>query len=269
MAQMTTWRTWRFGRTSAPEFMALAALGLFMGAIHAFNVDPPSALARYAYWLITIIGGGVIAAAIEPWLEKAPILAAHPRVRAVAQILVMTFPITALVWFVSGLMTDGGLEAGRAVFYFPSVLVVDIAVVVLAWLLRLAFRPHPVQARAPAPSNPNPLGGRLPPRFARSPLIAVEAEDHYLRVHTEAGETLLYLRFADALTELAAADGLRVHRSWWVARGAVDQVRWKQGRGELTLSGGLKAPVSRTYAGDVRKTGWAVSGGSAPLAEEG
>ncbi len=43
-------------------------------------------------------------------------------------------------------------------------------------------------------------------RVAR--LIAVQAEDHSLRVQTDAGEELLTMRFADALGRLSAAHGL-------------------------------------------------------------
>ena len=87
-------------------------------------------------------------------------------------------------------------------------------------------------------------------------LIAIEAHDHYLKVHTDAGEELITLRFADALEELARAHGWRVHRSWWVAADAVEAVRWRRGAGEMRLAGGLVAPVSRTYAPVLKEAGW-------------
>ncbi len=254
MAERRNWRNWRLGRTGVVEFVALVAMALFMAAIGAFNVDLRAPVLRYGYWLTAIVGGGLIGALIEPGLERIPALAARPRLRALAQILVMTVPITCLVWLITGVMVEGGLYPGRWLGYFPDVLVVDIVVVALAWLLRMAFRPRPAGGRAAADANP--LGDKLPPRFARAALIAVEAEDHYLRVHTAGGETLVYMRFADALDALAKGDGLRVHRSWWVARPAVETVRWRNGRGELGLNNGIKAPVSRTYAADVRKVDW-------------
>ena len=67
---------------------------------------------------------------------------------------------------------------------------------------------------------------------------------------------MITLRFGDALGELAGAHGHRTHRSWWVAGGAIESVRWKRGVGEAQLSGGLIAPVSRTYAADLRAAGW-------------
>jgi hypothetical protein len=199
----------------------------------------------------------VIAALIEPVLEKPRALAARPPVRAVVQMGVMTFPITLLVWGVSGLMTGSPFDLRYALSLFPRVLLVDIVVVLLAWVLRKASQPRSLVSTSPAASPPaNPLADRLEPKFARAALIAVETEDHYLRVHTTAGQSLIYLSFTDALPALAGADGLRVHRSWWVARDAVDAIRWRGGRGEVVLANGVRAPVSRSYAADVRRAKW-------------
>jgi DNA-binding LytR/AlgR family response regulator len=65
------------------------------------------------------------------------------------------------------------------------------------------------------------------------------------------------MKLADALDALADCDGLRVHRSWWVARHAVEQARWRRGRGELELRGGLVAPVSNRHAAEVKRLDWA------------
>jgi DNA-binding LytR/AlgR family response regulator len=42
-----------------------------------------------------------------------------------------------------------------------------------------------------------------------------------------------------------------------VARAAVEEARWRRGRGDLILTGGLLAPVSRGYAASVRAVDWA------------
>ena len=97
---------------------------------------------------------------------------------------------------------------------------------------------------------------RLPPRLRGATLYAVEAEDHYLRVHTAKGSDLILFRFSDALGELAGLDGAQTHRSWWVARDAVRAVARGDGRATLTLDGGLKAPVSRAHAPALRAAGW-------------
>lgn len=64
------------------------------------------------------------------------------------------------------------------------------------------------------------------------------------------------MRFSDALDELEGLEGAQTHRSWWVARDAVQAVSRGDGRATLTLEGGLNAPVSRRYAKALRDTGW-------------
>jgi DNA-binding LytR/AlgR family response regulator len=85
---------------------------------------------------------------------------------------------------------------------------------------------------------------------------AVQAEDHYLRIHTGRGSDLILMRLSDALDELEGLEGSQTHRSWWVARDAVREVARGDGRATLTLDGGLTAPVSRRYARALREAGW-------------
>ncbi|MDB5719771.1 MAG: hypothetical protein JWP15_389, partial [Alphaproteobacteria bacterium] len=106
-----------------------------------------------------------------------------------------------------------------------------------------------------APAGPRLLD-RLPARLRGAELHALQAEDHYLRVHTSAGSDLILLRMADALGELDGVAGARTHRSWWVARSAIDSVRRGNGRAELTLKGDIVAPVSRSYLPALQQAGW-------------
>ncbi|MGH7024140.1 MAG: LytTR family DNA-binding domain-containing protein, partial [Caulobacteraceae bacterium] len=108
----------------------------------------------------------------------------------------------------------------------------------------------------PLPEAEATFRRRLSARRRCARLIAVEAEDHYLRVHTDAGDELITARFAEALDELAGAHGYRTHRSWWVAADAIEKVAWRRGAGEARLAGGLVAPVSRTHAPLLRAAGW-------------
>ena len=61
---------------------------------------------------------------------------------------------------------------------------------------------------------------RMPPRVGRE-LLALQMEDHYVRAHTEHGSALILMSLKEAIAELGDAEGMQVHRSWWVARGAV------------------------------------------------
>ena len=97
---------------------------------------------------------------------------------------------------------------------------------------------------------------RLSAKRRAATLMAVQAEDHYLRVHTDAGEELITARFADALAELAGAPGFQTHRSWWVAASAIEDVHWLRGRGQARLTCGLNVPISRAQAAPLKAAGW-------------
>ena len=84
----------------------------------------------------------------------------------------------------------------------------------------------------------------------------MEAEDHYLRLHTSRGEDLILMRLSDALGELEGLEGAQTHRSWWVAKSAIGEVKRGDGRATIVLPNGKEAPVSRTYARALRKAGW-------------
>jgi len=103
-----------------------------------------------------------------------------------------------------------------------------------------------VQQR-PQPASPPRLLARLP-MPVRSDVLALQAEDHYVRVHTQLGSELLLMRFSDAISELDGLAGMRVHRSWWVADDAiVDTVR-RARRTIHVLSNSIEVPVSRPVA---------------------
>ncbi len=68
---------------------------------------------------------------------------------------------------------------------------------------------------APATGRPAFLE-RIPAAVALSDVIAVKAEQHYIKIVTATRNYLVLHRFSDALCELPSSDGLQIHRSWWV-----------------------------------------------------
>jgi DNA-binding LytR/AlgR family response regulator len=134
------------------------------------------------------------------------------------------------------------------------VLSITAAVSALIVLLGQAI-PKETKASADA-AQPTRFIERLPLHLRGARLIAVQAEDHYLRVHTDRGSDLILMRLSDAVCELEGLEGAQTHRSWWVAKAAVRGASRGDGRATLELEGGLIAPVSRSYAGRLRETGW-------------
>jgi hypothetical protein len=116
-------------------------------------------------------------------------------------------------------------------------------------LSRAAALP-PAASQAPAK-----LYDRLPAHLGRE-VLALQAEDHYVRVHTPVGSALLLIRLADAIEELGAVEGERPHRSWWVARSAIAAARPEGRRMTLTLSNGVEVPVTREAVPRLRRAGW-------------
>ncbi len=87
---------------------------------------------------------------------------------------------------------------------------------------------------------------RLPFDLGRD-LVSISSADHYLRVRTTLGETLIHGSLTEAVEQLAGVDGGQIHRSHWVAYSAIEQRSWTGQRLELRLTSGDVLPVSRTY----------------------
>lgn len=86
-------------------------------------------------------------------------------------------------------------------------------------------------------------------------LVAVEAEDHYIQVHSTRGKELVYYRFRDALQELEAVPGLQIHRSAWVSRRHVTSLDGRGRKLEVVLVTGERLPVSLSNRGALLQAG--------------
>jgi hypothetical protein len=94
---------------------------------------------------------------------------------------------------------------------------------------------------------------RIKPELGSS-VLALAAEQHYLRVYTILGNDLILYRFADAVREMGAR-GVQVHRSYWVAKDAAASTEGDGTKAQIVLKNGLKVPVSRTYKIAAREVG--------------
>lgn len=110
---------------------------------------------------------------------------------------------------------------------------------------------------------PPPRPGTLPSFLRRAgigdpaDLLAVEAEDHYVRLHLADGRKPLLLHgFGAAIAELEPLAGLQVHRGAWVAEGAVAGAQRERRKWRLRLRDGTIISVSDRYLAAVRTRGW-------------
>jgi hypothetical protein len=90
-------------------------------------------------------------------------------------------------------------------------------------------------------------------RLVFDEVIAIKAEDHYLRVYGNGTSELLLYRFSDAMSDLEAAGWLRVHRSYAVRADAICTARLSGRSGEVELPGRLIVPVSTSHIGLVAR----------------
>jgi hypothetical protein len=242
--------------------VALVALGPFntYGAMTPFE--------RTAFWACTLLGATCL---FTPslWLASQigcargwPAIVWAPASAAVAAV-----PATLLVQgLMVSLFSANQLEFAR---FYGFVFSVGLIMQGLSYALVFQWpRAHaPPQRRAsedgvgalPTLEKQTSAGAafldRLP-RHLGADLLCLEMEDHYVRAHTRRGAALIHLRMSDAVAELADVDGLRVHRSWWVARSAVQSAS-RDGRNlSLFLPGGIVAPVSRAMQSVLKEAGW-------------
>ncbi|HEV2078300.1 MAG TPA: LytTR family DNA-binding domain-containing protein [Allosphingosinicella sp.] len=235
------------------DLLLLGALGLLMGELGPYRtLDAPDGLRR-AYWLLAVVGAGLAGIVADGALG--------PRIRSFwAQIafvsLAITPPVTLFVYALNAVL----LDLPRRPWLLPQLAWQVLVVMLLIMTLRALLWRRVVETRTvvmpPLPEAERRFRLRLSAKRRGARLIAVEAEDHYVRVHTDAGSELVPMRFAEAVEELDRAHGYRLHRSWWAAAEAIEAVRWNRGSGEARLAGGIIAPVSRSYAPALKEAGW-------------
>ncbi|HEY1752276.1 MAG TPA: LytTR family DNA-binding domain-containing protein [Caulobacteraceae bacterium] len=236
-------------RGSAPRVLLMcAALALVM-AISGAAGSVHNAVA----WFAEAIAGGLCGLAASRWIVPRSWFSGRMLAAMLAVAAIITPPITAVA------LAFNVLPAHRAVTWpmiagiAPSVFGVALVMTGLAFLLR----PHSTQTRAAPQGAPPPkFLARLPAKLAGAELFAVEAEDHYLRLHTSQGQDLILMRLGDAIDELEGLEGAQTHRSWWVAKAAVASAEKLDGRAVLTLKDGAEVPVSRGFAKALRSAGW-------------
>ncbi|HKK35371.1 MAG TPA: LytTR family DNA-binding domain-containing protein [Paracoccaceae bacterium] len=117
-------------------------------------------------------------------------------------------------------------------------------------------RETPAKAARATDAPPEAAILRRLPAAKRGGLLRLSMQDHYVEIVTETGSDLALLRLSDAMDEAAPTRGLQVHRSHWVAEGAVAEARREGGRVRLTLLDGSSVPVSRGRMAALREAGW-------------
>jgi hypothetical protein len=233
-------------------FAVAVAAAAFLTFAGAFGTGDIGLGRRATYWFTLMTLGTVVGTAIAGFFFNNERRRQWPGwLRAVVASIVMTVPFSVVVWLGTVHILGGDVPLAAWPVLFVSVLSVSLVITAINMLME-SRRPVLTHAHAAPPK----FLDRLPLKLRGAEVWAVEAEDHYLRLHTSKGQDLILMRLGDAVAELEGIEGAQVHRSWWVARDAIAEARRGDGRATLTLKDGSEVPVSRTYAGDLRQKGW-------------
>ena len=144
---------------------------------------------RVAYW------GGVCAASVG--FSMIAVRLQNDRSQGVKLLVWLGFALflSASIHVANGILFGFGEALGSYIYLFAIVLVVVVLVFMTIWL---------VQPDVPSQPDANRMAKFLErlPLEKRGALIRLEAQDHYLKVVTRAGDCLILMRIGDAAKEL-------------------------------------------------------------------
>lgn len=237
---------------SAPSWKSLVlvttGIGVLLGLLGPFGSFASPGLAwRIGYW-VTVIWLGLVlygtaimlvmrrhAKGGWPIVLVTLIAASLPQALASRSLALAVWPELEQV------------SPGLAVWYLQVLLIaVVISVALMLWRRGAAQQRQGSDSTAhTAAPEPWPVD-----------IIALQMEDHYVRIHRQADSRLVLITMRDAVARMARRDGRQVHRSWWVARDAVIAIEGDARRLRLRLVNGLEVPVARSQVAGLRASGW-------------
>jgi hypothetical protein len=244
-------------RSWAIELAVCCVTGALLGVVGPFGSFLNDVLlVRIAYWVIVFLSCSLTLGAAIRTL--------HPRARAAgvptwawtpAIVLAIAVPLMAFTRLVASAFWPRIGSAVSVVDWYGQTVVVCLVYLALYAALALVLRKTRA-AGVPVASDGSPRILRHLPGKLGDELLCLSMEDHYVRLHTAHGSVLVLMSLNQALAEIGDLDGVQVHRSWWVARMAVDEVV-EDGRNlRLRLISGIEAPVSRASVARLRSAGW-------------
>lgn len=245
---MGTARDW------AIDLAVATVIGLFFGLVGPFgSFLNGSAAVRIAHWVLStwcaVLIFGLVArlglAAAARWKIPAVVTLGAGLLIGAALLAVMVSLIARIFW--------PGLSGLSALDWYGQCLIISAPSLVAYVGVRWIVTRNQGQAAAPAlpilesaPSSPASL----------DEVLCLRMEDHYVRIYSAVGSRLVAGPFERVIASLGDREGMRVHRSWWVARSAVVSVRAEGRNLKLELANGLQAPVSRASVARLRQVGW-------------
>ncbi len=214
-----------------------------------YTLDSLGLAGRIGYWGLVGVPGALMMWALNSLVG---VLCPPHWPRAAIGALAGALGILPLMLLVAAGMALAGLDlppagyAGLLPYVAPTVIGISVLVQVL--------RPGQDDTASVASADPSTgLFARLPPELGRD-IIAVQAQDHYVKVSTTRGSHLVLMRLSDAAAELASLGGMQIHRSWWVNLAHASGLEKPDTGGvRLVLRNGIRVPVPRSKVPDVKR----------------
>jgi DNA-binding LytR/AlgR family response regulator len=259
-----------FGARHKRGFVTAAIVGLLLTFVGALETSDLPFLPRLAYWEILMLSGSMIGLGVSDLIERWGRLRSRPWLEMPLIAVLIALPLSLMVVGTSSLFF--GIRPptfGAFAMMFGITFTISLAMTALNYLMhwpgqvvppRQEASQQPAVTQQPAVESPDAksrFSDRLPLALRHLEIAALEAEDHYLRVHFADGQsTLILMRLSDAVAELPIEKGAQTHRSWWVAKDAIRGTAKADGRATLRLDHGLEAPVSRSFYKALNDAGW-------------
>lgn len=240
------------GEIGGPRWWARAltfgvVIGVLLGVIGPFGSYLNPMPLRILDQVVMNLSGVVLAGVLIPLQLRVGRRLALPPLFSLAVALVVTAtPIAALSALVSSLIWPWNLKYYHPSNWYFEALLMLTCLFILWVVLELAGKAWRGAQQAPARVESAPAGSA----------ICLQTEDNYVRVHRESGSTLELMPLHEAITRFGQADGLQVHRSWWVAAAAVEGAERDRRNWRLRLVNGLRVPIARNRVVDARARGW-------------
>lgn len=218
--------------------------GVVLAILAPFGTSYFAAPIRFVYWIGLAFAGGMGALIVDVILRRK----ASGTSIWLWSMLQSAGATCAVAPFVFGIHSQSGIGS-----FLMTLFYIWVVAIVITTFGQLAGR----RENEPETKEVRPLLlDRLPPKFREADLYAISSEDHYVRIHSAAGEHMLLMRLSDAEDLALPLIGLKPHRSWWVAESGVEDVVRTDGKLQIQLRSGVTVPVSREGAKRVREAGW-------------
>lgn len=247
-------REWRALFLNPIGLVVQACVGVVLGVSGPFGTqDTVLFLPRILYWVWVVYstyGLGLLGFVFLSRLLESRAIWIQTLVTGCVNGVTISLYVTSMNFLIFG---PGFMMYGPVTFISRVFLIGFFVTAAASTISRIVYGRQDAP-KAEAKTAQVPLLDRLPIE-KRGDLMALSVEDHYVRVRTTTGVSMILMRLSDAIREAGDAPGAQVHRSHWVSFGHVSATRREGDRAILTLTDSTEIPVSRANLPKIREAG--------------